>query len=214
MDAAGIQTKVARGYGIAARFLGSPYTQYRPTTSSSPLTNVVQTISAAFDIVPGFKFAGPAQWGKPTRYGLFDTTNVAVGDYFVGQNQTLFVSAFQLFEPPELVLCNATMSISSPGSDTLPGESQSYGGRTDASDLVLATGWPVSILIKQKGDMDPVKLPEDVRAASFEVLMPNIPDVQMQPTWRLNDGTGNVYLVNAVELTGYGYRLLASFETT
>ena len=214
MDAVEIQRLAALGFGIAGGILGSPYTQYRPTTASNPLTNVVQTISAAFDIVPGFKFAGPAQWGKPTRFGLFDATNVAIGDYFVGQNQTLFVSAFQLYEPPELVLCNATVSISSPGSDTLPGESQTYGGRTDATDVVLATGWPVSILIKQKGDMDPVKLPEDVRAASFEVLMPNIPGVQMQPTWRLNDGTGNVYLVNAVELTAYGYRLLASFETT
>nr|WP_321985338.1 hypothetical protein [uncultured Lichenicoccus sp.] len=214
MDAAGIQTKVARGYGIAARFLGSTYTQYRPTGPNAALTNVVQTLNAAFDTTAGFKFAGPALWGKPTRFGLFDTTNVQVGDYFVGQAQTLFVSAFQLYEPPELVLCNAVMSISSPGEDTLPGLSNTYAGRTNATDQVLATGWPVSILIKQKGDMDPVKLPADVRSASFEVLMPIIPGVAITPSLRLNDGQGNTYVVNAAEQTSFGNRLLASFSTT
>ena len=213
MDAAGIQTKVARGYGIAARFLGSAYAQYRPTAANAPLTNVVQTLNAAFDTTAGFKFAGPAQWGKPTRFGLFDTTNVAVGDYFVGQNQTLFVSAFQLYEPPELVLCNAVMTISAPGQDSLPGLSRTYGGRTNYTDTVLATGWPVSLLTKQKGDIPPVKLPSDVRAASFEVLMPIIPGVPVEPAMRLTDAGGDVYIVNAAEQTSYGWRLLASYST-
>ena len=214
MDAAGIQTKVARGYGIAARFLGSSYTQYRPTGSNAPLTNVVQTLQAAFDTTAGFKFSGPAPWGKPTRFGLFDTTNVQVGDYFVGQGQTLFVTAFQLYEPPECILCNAVVSIAAPAEDSEPGLSTTYGGRTNASDQVLATGWPVSILIKQKGDLDPVKLPADVRSASFEVLMPVIPDVPITPSLRLTDAAGNTYVVNAAEQTPNGWRLLASYSTT
>ena len=214
MDAAEIQRLAALGFGIAGGILGSTYTQYRPTTANNPLTNVVQAISAAFDIVPGFKFAGPAPWGKPTRFGLFDTTNVAVGDYFVGQNQTLFVSAFQLYEPPELVLCNGTVTIAAPGEDTLPGLSTSYAGRTNASDQVVATGWPVSILIKQKGDLDPVKLPADVRSASFEVLMPVIPGVPITPSLRLTDTAGNTYVVNAAEQTAFGWRLLSSYSTT
>lgn len=218
MDQAGIQQKVARGFATAARFLGSTYVQIRPTTPDAPLTQPsLQTLLANFDRAATFAFQAPSDWGKPARYGLLDTSDVEVGDYFVAQPEpgaVLFVAAFEPFQPPLCILCNRVLTISRPGADVTAGYTPTFGGRTTGTDTVLAIGWPASLLIKNKGEGDPARLPGDVKAASFEVLLPLVPGVTLKPTDRLTDETGTVYVIAAVEISSYGNRLLAGVSTT
>lgn len=217
MDQAGIQAKVARGFAIAARFLGSPYVQIRPTTATEPLTQPsFSTLQANFDQAAAFPLTGPAPWGKPTRFGLFDTTDVQAGDYFVGQPEPgliLFVASFLPMEPPLCIVCNRTVDLYQPAAPSQSGLSP-YAGRTDGTDTLLASKWPVSLLTKTRGDADPTRLPSDVRAAYYEVLMPAIPGTTILPTMRLMDEVGNDYVITTAELSPYGWRLLVGVATT
>lgn len=218
MDQARIQAKVAFGLAKAAQFLGSPHAQIRPTTADDPLAQPsLRILNAAFDQNAGFTFKGPGAWGKPTRFGMFDTTDVEPGDYLAAQPEpgaVYFVAAFSALEPPLCIVCNRTVTISRPVMQTEAGLEPGYGGRTESTDTVLATGWPVSLLIKNKGDTDPTKLPSDVKAASFEIMMPHIPTISLLPNDRLTDETLQEYVVAAVEISPYGSRLLASASTT
>ena len=53
-----------------------------------------------------------------------------------------------------------------------------------------------------------------MRAASFEGLLPLIPGTTLLPDDRLTDENNDRYVVNAVEVSSYGLRMLASFATT
>ena len=124
-----------------------------------------------------------------------------------------FVERLEAFRPAEVVFCNVVLTFSRPQEQASPGAGN-YGGRTQASDAVLATGWPASLLIKGRGENPPSKLPIDVRAGAFEVLVPAILGVSLLSGDRITDATGTAYVIYTVEVSSYGNRLMAAVATT
>ena len=124
-----------------------------------------------------------------------------------------FVTRIEGFRPAEVVLCNSVLSFVRPQQQTAAGQG-SYGGRTQASDVALATAWPASILIKGRGENPPARLPIDVRSGSFEVLLPAIPGISLQDEDRITDAVGTEYVIYTVEISPWGYRLMAGVATT
>lgn len=208
-----VQRHVAYGLGIAASKLGSFHTVYRPTAAMNPLQQAPLRIQLAnFDGDPSFGLKRPQAWSKPIVYGMLDTTDVQVGDYLVGTD-TVFVARFEPMLPPECVICSRTVSVFSSASAPPVGLDVVYGGRTDASDVMVASGWPISMVTKTRGDNVPTKLPGDVRAAYYECLIPAIPGVTLRPTMRLTDENGDNYEIVTVETSSFGNRLLVSLAT-
>ena len=156
--------------------------------------------------------------GQPVSVGGIGITTAAGGTVSGPSLPDLaadvyFVERLEAFRPSEVVFCNVVLTFSRPQEQASPGAGN-YGGRTQATDAVLAAGWPASLLIKGRGENPPAKLPIDVRAGAFEVLVPAIPGVALMSGDRITDATGSAYVIYTVELGPYGYRLMAAVATT
>ena len=85
---------------------------------------------------------------------------------------------------------------------------------TSASNTLLASAWPMSILAKTRSEQDVTKLPSDTRSAFFEVLMPSIPGLTLGLGLCLQDPNSQVYVIMSSETTVYGCKLLVGIATT
>ncbi len=217
VDQAAIQKHVAYGMGIAATKLGSTYTVYRPTGAMNPMQQpALRTQFMAFDNASKFSLAAPNALSKPNSYALMDTTDVRVGDILVGP-ETYFVSEFAQIQPPQVQQCNLTVTFftTSVENEQPVGLTQPYWGRSNATDTLVASGWPVSATMKAKGEMAIAKLADDVRAGQFEVVVPPIPGLIVTQGLRFTDQIGTNYMIGGVEPLAYGCtKLLATVATT
>jgi hypothetical protein len=218
-----VQAKTAFGLGRAAQALGAWCQWYRPSGPNNPLARPYGQIIAYFR-APAGAFVNPLPYGKAVYHGTFDPTLVQIGDYMVEPEMgTFFVAALNPVSYSLCVLCNHTMTFSRPGSmsssDTgapMTSEGQPdtdaahdyYGGDIASAETSLMTGWPAAVLTKSRGSLGETKLPGDVRLASFEILMPAVPGVILQPDDQGTDENGLRYTVSSPELTSYGWRLL------
>jgi hypothetical protein len=270
-NGATIQARVYRGYGIAARVIGSTYQFYRPGNPPIPTGNfdtpgrTLDTAGKQFDKTfeqfdtgdtfdgdklldqavdpdlidqtkldaqgatlddnvsfdqPGnllfslpvslnaedMKYGRPNKYGKATWYALVDGTNLAVGDYFIGQQGTFFIATMQALLPILVVECNRVVNIFRPYSQTgLTGRAP-YGGNTDKKAMLLVAGRPCSILQGTKGEKGDAQLPGDVRSPWWTVLIPQADtDIRMDDI--IKDDRGVRYAVSSSELTDAGFRL-------
>lgn len=224
MDQARLQAKVAKGYGKAAQRVGALTTQYRPTSLTDPMGVAHATLFADFASDAAFSFRKPPLWDKPTVFGLFDTTDVQAGDILVAPMGTYFVARFEPFRPAVCVLTNRTVSFaatdqsgsgatdgSSSDACNLAGYQDGYNGQsTDGTGSVEASGWPVSIILKNKGERVSSGLPGNLRSGQFEMLAPIIPGFTPRPYMTVTDDMGTEYTVDAVEPSQYGNRLMIS----
>ncbi|ASL39319.1 MULTISPECIES: hypothetical protein [Acetobacter] len=225
MDQARLQAKVAKGYGKAAQRVGALTTQYRPIDLIDPMgAAAYAALFADFASDAVFSFKRPPLWDKPTAFGLFDTTDVRAGDILVAPMGTYFVARFEPFRPAVCVLTNRTASFTATGQSgsgvtdgssgdvcTLAGYQDGYNGQSsDGSGLAEASGWPVSIILKNKGERVSSGLPGNLRSGQFEMLAPIIPGFTPRPYMTVTDDMGTEYTVDAVELSQYGNRLMIS----
>ena len=116
MDALGIQAKINRGAGIAARYLGTRHTIYRPKGTGNPLARANAAGSLLADFKADFAFTGnaPNLYGHPVWGGLFDRTTTREGDYLVGDQGTFFIAAQQLHAPTACIQCNRVLTAKRP----------------------------------------------------------------------------------------------------
>jgi hypothetical protein len=213
MDAATLQVKVASGYCRAALRLGTVQRQFRPVAADNPTAGIPRaSMLAAFDQAEQFTFARPWDRRRADGFALMDTTDVQPGDYLVGAD-TYFVSRFEPFRPASVVLCDQVLTITASSGAAQTGLT-GYSGRTTGTDIHVAGGWPASVLARGAGQIPPTALPDNVRAAWFEILLPPMPGVVLSPTMRATDEGGTVYLVSTVESTDFGWKLLASVATS
>jgi hypothetical protein len=208
-----IQARVFYGYKKAAQYLGAPFQQFRATSTTNPLTGpALSTLNAAFDQDPKFSFKAPSGYAKAIYFGLFDGTSVQVGDYLVNAAQgTYFVAGYEPIKPMLCVQSNVVASFFRPAADTLPGYTPVYGGRTEASQTSLMTGWPISCLQGTKGENNATsgRLPGDVRTPWWIILMPTYPGVLLRSSDRMEDNLGRAFTISSVEVTDLGYRMTA-----
>jgi len=218
MDQATLQTKVAKGYGKAAVRLGATTTQYRPTSVATPLGTAHATFLAAFNNDAGFSFKQPTPWGKPMVYGLFDTTDVAAGDLLVSGSDTYFVARFEAYQPPLCVLCNNALTFSpgttgsngsaSSGTCAVAGVQPGYSGIA-ASEGAVTGAWPCSLLLRRIGQVPNSGIPGAQKPGDYEILLPIMPDFQPEPYMTAVDRNGQIYTIEAVEISQFGYKLWA-----
>ena len=214
MNQATIQTRISRGLAKAASILGQPFAQYRPLTSFDPLLtgSAIATLFCAFDYGPDLTLIKPTPADHPFAMLIADPGSVELGDYISGED-TYFVSRVEPLRPAWCVLCNMTMNVLDTAQTTTAG-TNSYGGVTSATNTILASGWPMSVLSKTRGAQDITKLPSDTRSAFFEVLLPPIPGVVLGSGLCLQDVNSQTYDIMNVETTNYGTRLLVGLATT
>lgn len=225
MNQAQIQAKVNHGYAMAALRLGALFTQYRPADPLAPLATPLGTMLADFDIDPKFSYRAPSKYGNPLYYGLFDGTNVLVGDYlttaqfsgdfstdFSAGTRTFFVAGYEPNKPMLCVSCNAIISVLEPN-DGVP-TATSYLGEQNTTYTPLLAGWPASVLDKYRGSKGVVDLPGDVRLPWVEVLLPAYPGITIEMADRITDDRGRVYTVSSTEITDLGWRMTAQLVDT
>lgn len=217
MDGPTIQARVYAGYARAAKVIGLPYSQYRPTGAATPLGSLIGTIKAAFDSSPSYEFKQPNEYGDPTWFALLDDATVANGDYLIGNGQVYFVAAKQFLLPVVAIDCNRTVALIRPAAPGSPTGTQPYGGTVYSAEVAalgslngdgsLNVGWPASILLAGRaGKATP--LPMAVNGAGWRILMPSSVPITIGEDDAFVDDLGRRYLVEAAELTDLGWRIM------
>ena len=218
MDQCRLQARINYGLGRAARHLGAPVDICRPTDASSDNWTCIDFgRMAKMEVDPDYGHKRPADIGKPRYYLLGDCTGLCPGDYLRGNQGTFFIASMEPNVGALCEVCNRTLDLLETADAANPdagGYSTNPDGRTDATDVLLLKGWPASVLTKTRGDTPPSKLPGDVRAAYFEVLLPLVVPIEITQNMRLRDETGQSYEVTTAEKSPQCWRLLVQQENT
>ncbi|WP_118181297.1 hypothetical protein [Paraburkholderia phosphatilytica] len=208
MNGATLQQKVYYGYAKSAQYIGTAYTQYRPSGPSNPLQIALQTINASFN-AEDMTYSKPRGYAKATWYALLDGTQAQVGDYLVGADGTFFIAAMQQIKPILAVQCNATLNFTRAQEQTQFGQVSNYEGTTAANETPLMTGFPASVLQGTKGEKGPVDLPGDARLPWWLILAPYVAGVTLQSNDLIADATGRRFIISSAELSPLGWRITA-----
>lgn len=226
MHAEKLQSLIYRGYGKAARYIGTFYDFIRPNAAVMPLQGQGFDGMAAYDNdlvfdldtaepyqqVPvslnaeDFNYSKPNKYGKPLWYGVFDAQASKVGDYLKGEAGTLFIATMQRNLPILLVECNRTIAIWRTQQQAGVG-AIGYGGNTAATETVLMSGWPASLLIAGRGERTEQYLPGDKKQPNWLLLLPSYLGVVIQNADIITDDLGRRYVVSAAELSDLGWRI-------
>ena len=217
MDATKLQAKLDAGYAKAALRLGLACGQYRPlaaTTAALDADHYLRDLRAAFN-AEDMNFGKPNKYGKATWYCLADGTLLAHGDYLVQPNgSAYFIAGMQPLLPIYAVGCNRVVDIARP--QVLDGVgAQPYAGNTAATETLLVSQYPASVLQGTKGDKSPVNLPGDVRIPWWAILLPAFPGgVVLIRGDIITDDLGRRYVISSAELTDLGWRISATQAAT
>lgn len=213
MQGATLQSLIYRGYSKAAAKIGQTYNLYRPLSATAPLSNLVSTITAAFDSSPEYSFKAPNEYGDPTWSALLNDATTQVGDYISGNGETFFIAAKQFLLPVIAVDCNRTISVLKPQIQSGVGAT-GYGGNTLANETIIMSGWPANILQGSKGEKSETNLPGDTRTPWWRILLPYFAGVTIQNNFIITDDLGRSYVVSSAELTDLGWRISATQALT
>jgi hypothetical protein len=214
------------GPRISGQVLGLPFRQYRPLAAGALLpANLVNPALLCWITADKTGMdASPAAYAKPVMYSLHDPTLTLVGDYLVGSvtpggpEMVFFIASQDVPAPMQVVRCNAVANLVRPKGNSAAGLN-SYGGQTEATDVPVITGWPVSLLIKSKGSSGPANLPGDDKFALFEVLMPAVQGIELRSSDILTDdvivnGAPRRFTLTATEQTNLGWRIQGQLSVT
>ena len=204
MDGAGLQDRLSRGMGAAARVFGMPHDLFRPRGFADPVAaeRRVMRLPAAFDGGdPGYR--RPAGYARAVR-GTFDADETRVGDYLVGPRGVLFIVALPSLLRPLCVVTNAVVNVLRPAGAELAGLN-GYGGVRDPRLRTVLVRWPAEVLGGGEGTDGAV--PGDVGHTRWSILLPPTP-VVIQGSDIIQDGDGHRYVVRSAERSEYGWRLV------
>jgi hypothetical protein len=226
---ASIQSKIWKGYGKAARVIGTDYAFTRPSTGKLLMEDGGSLqLEDGQDLLTGggptfigaplftkpvslnaedMAYKKPNKYGKATWFALFDATGAAVGDYFTGSEGTFFIAAMQLMLPILVVECNRIISIFRPQAQNGVG-ALGYGGTTEGNQRLVVAGVPCSILQGTKGEKSEANLPGDTRSAWWSILMPGSVG-KITPDDIIVDDLGQRYIISSNERSDLGYRITA-----
>ena len=223
-NAAMIQSRINKGLSKAGRILGTRYAQYRPVDATAPIvqSNLVAYVTAAFSNDWQLMFQRPSLYhSSDTWFGFMNSQTgplpgggVQPGDYFIGEQGTLFATdaTSERFVALHFVWCNRTINIGR-ALDALPsgGVSSGYSGQSVQNLTSVLTQWPCSLRIpgtSGRARDAKMKLPSDALEVFYAVLLPPLP-VPFPIKWNdiVSDDLGRNYVVNGIEQTPLGTRL-------
>lgn len=212
MSQAKLDRLVGRGLSKAASRLGVPFSVFRAVDQTSPLAGVpAGSVNLAYTSGTAFDFRDALPPSKPYVHLLCDASSLLAGDYLVG-TETLFVLRKDPLRPASGVLCNVLLSVLQAPATPQPG-TNGYGGYTSDSSAIVADDWPASLLLKNRTEADPTRLPSDTRSAYYCALLPNIPGVSIRAGMFLKDSAGALYRIASAQGSAFGWIINAALQT-
>lgn len=195
MDAARLTGKIYKGYGRAAKHIGTDYTLCRPVDALHVLTNPLGSIKASFN-AQDWAYLKPNVYGKALWYGVFDARQTQIGDYLTGGSDgTFFIASMQTHLSILCVSCNRVGTIQYQDSTDM-----------DSNDFVtVVDSAPMSILAasESKGKLDG---PAEVGPGRYTCLLPSF-GVYIYTNYVIIDDLQQSYAIMSSELTDLGWRL-------
>ena len=211
MDGVKLQSRLWKGYGKAAKRIGTLHTVYRPgTITTNPLiqANIVTQIQAVFAIhTAQFTFDKPSDYKDNLFHGLFDATLCKSGDYLVGDDGTYFITAFDPIKPTLCVQCSPILALHRPAQASGVGLG-AYSGEVIATETTLFSGFPGGMVLRSQAERSEKITPSDAGSGSYEILLPVIGSgIVPRPSDILSDQYGRRYAVKTVEISELGWRI-------
>lgn len=207
---AAIAERVQFGYAKAGSKLGLPHSLYRPVGAGPALAaqNLLNpNVPFIASATPDAAFKRPSGWTTPELYALVDPRLLQSGDYLSGPTGVWFVGSCDGVAIPLVVQCNYTVDISRPAGMTA-GLNQAYGGRIDATDSPLVTGWPASLLSGGHSEAGRAMVPGDPkRFAGAICKLPRVPGVTFASGDRIVVEGGDTWVIAGAFLLDLGWRL-------
>jgi hypothetical protein len=216
MDAHKLQDRIYRGSGRAAFHIGAPCDLLRPVGAHDPLSpaNRILRLNAGF-LPLGGHLHRPVPEQDPMWEGIFDAAYTTPGDILRRRNDgALFYIAAQ--QPMLPVLCIRTMRIISllrPPSPQAAGLNL-YGGAVVATNAILASGWPASIVTSSGPGTGLANIEAEVNPGTWQVLLPPSLKLELCTNDILTDDQGRTGVVAMIETTDLGTRLTARQTST
>jgi len=209
-----LQDRLYRGLNAAARVVGVDTDAYRPSTPSDPLTSVNRFLhlAAAFTARDG-RFEHANVYGQAMWYGVFDAAYTQPGDYLVQEHGVWFIAAQQLLAPVLCVQTNRRISITRHASPFNAG-SNSYGGSNILPNIPVLENWPASVMGSAGRNHPEARLPGDMPAPFWTILLPAYAQVILRTGDFISDDLGRSAVVTAAELTDLGWRITAGQTAT
>jgi hypothetical protein len=206
MDGVKLADRLAYGAGCAARRVGFVHDAYRLDGLEAPidLAKRFLRLSVAY-VLPGGSVAAPSGFGVPFRQAWADWSYLQVGDYLVGPEGTAFIASIEPPKPMLVVMTNANVSLMRPGAPMVAGLNP-YSTISPATETVLITGFPASLLLGGIDDRTKAGLPDDTKVPGFTALLPVAKDVEPRVADFLVTDQGQRFVVNAVERLGAVWR--------
>ena len=204
---------IASGLAKAGAIVGAPLRQFRPAGPFAALgSGPIGTLTGIVDTSDALALRRSDFRHNVEGTLIGDTRDLVVGDYLVA-DRTYFVAQIEPLRPATCILCNRTLSVSKPSSPQATG-ANSYGGQSVAGDVLIASGWPASVMPRSHIEIDPTKLPSDVKTAFFDIALPGSLVVPLSYGLVLGDDYGQSYIISSAALTVGGWKIIAGTMTT
>jgi hypothetical protein len=195
--------------------LGSPFSQYRPTSalvapfSQSPIGST----SAIFDASESLAFNAPSKFNDPLFAAIVDPRAVQPGDYLSNDSFGIwYVASTEPLKPILCVSCNRIITVTRPSPG--PAGDNFYGGDNLSAAAPILTEYPASVLNGTKGERTDVKLPGDVRDPWVQVLVTAPSTVVIDTFDMIEDDLGRNFIISAAEQSNLGWRITAQQAET
>ncbi|GBQ88309.1 hypothetical protein AA0535_1510 [Asaia krungthepensis NRIC 0535] len=191
-----LQRRLDAGAARLARRVGACTYHYRVRDLARPFSTLIGTPFICFDTDASFRMRRPRSWGQTSLYALGDTLHLRVGDLLQQAGRFYFVAEKESLRPLLCTACNRQVTI--------------MGMRGDEGGYVQKC--PASISLHGRGGDRHSGMPGSLRAGSYMMHLPLLPDFCLMPYMQLIDETGMRYLVDAVELSQNGTRAVLSVQ--
>jgi hypothetical protein len=205
MDGPTLQNLISKGWGVAARRLGTPFVVFRPRGICNPLAtlNRVIKLNAVFN-AEDESLRRVAGYGDAVWWGVFDSLYTQPGDYLSGLDlrgnaARYFICAQRPLLPSQCVKVNRTVNILRPPAPLSGG----YGGMVLEAAVTVIDGWPASVLAQSARISG--TLPES-RFGLWTMLLPQLPAAILAGDV-VTDDAGRTFLVASAEQSDLGWRL-------
>jgi hypothetical protein len=207
MDGVKLADRLAYGAGCVARRVGFLHDAYRPAGPVAPIDPALRFLRLAVAFVlPGGAVGAPSAFGVPYRQAWADWSYLAVGDYLVGPEGTVFVASIEPPKPMLVVMTNAVVRLCRPAAPVLAGLNE-YSAVLPATETVLFQGFPVSLLMGGIEDRTRVGLADDTKLPGFTALLPAVGEVRPRVADILRADGGGSFVVTGAVLLGGVWRL-------
>ena len=199
MDGRKLQDRISKGWGVAARRIGSPIVVYRPTSLLNPISPRSRVIKLNAVLSPGGTTPSTAAaYSDMLWRGVFDSSYTRAGDYLKCAEQTFFIVSQDALQPVLCMPADTVVAVTR-ARDT----PTAYSGYNSDDAEVVLSGWPAR-LIPGRGQVTG-SLPEH-RFNSWIGYLPTLP-VLLQVADVVIDDLDRRFVVASAQLSRLGWQL-------